>query len=256
MALRSIWNGAIAFGTVVVPVKVHSATEDRGVHFHEVHAPDGARIEHRRICSREDKEVPYKEIVKGYEVAKGKYVVLEPEEITAAAGEASRTIEIEEFVCADEIDPVHYDRTYYLGSNKADDAYRLLADALAKADRAGIGRWVFHNREYLVCVRPLGDVLALHTMRFADELVGVDDLDLPKAGRKPSAKEVQMAGRLVEGLLEKFKPEAFEDSYRKAVLALIDRKAKGKDLELPHPDEGSEPDDLAAALEASLAGSH
>src|SRR5918911_1858367 len=116
MALRSIWNGTIAFGGVFVPVKVHSATEDKQVHFHEVHVDDGARIEHKRICPKEDKEVPYKEIVKGYEVSEGKYVVLDKEEIEAAAGAQSRLIEVEEFVCADDIDPVMYDKTYYLGS--------------------------------------------------------------------------------------------------------------------------------------------
>ena len=253
MPLRSIWNGAITFGTVVVPIKVNSAIEDKTVHFHEVHAHDGARIEHKRFCSKEDKEVPYEEVVKGYEVSKGKYVVLEKDEVTAAAGEGGRVIEIEDFVCAPEIDPVYYDKTYYLASNDADDAYRLLHDALEKAKRAGIGRWVFHNREYLVCVRPLEGILALQTMRFHDELVPAKALDLPKAGKKPSPKEIQMAGKLVDGLHETFKAEAFEDSYRERVLAMIDAKAKGKEPDLPHPDEGSEPDDLTAALEASLA---
>src|SRR3954468_8645763 len=158
MALRSIWNGTVAFAGVFVPVKVHSATEDKNVHFHEVHQDDGARIEHKRICPKEDKEVPYKEIVKGYEVSEGKYVVLEKEELDAAAGSQSRLIEVEEFVCAGDVDPAMFDKTYYLGSqDKGKDAYRLLHDALDKSDRAGIGRWVFHNREYLVPFRPIGD---------------------------------------------------------------------------------------------------
>src|ERR687884_1527312 len=189
--LRSIWNGTIAFAGVFVPIKVHSATEDRTVHFHEVHVDDGARIEHKRICPKEDKEVPYKEIVKGYELSSGKYVVLEKEELDAAAGSGSRLIEVEEFVCADEIDPVMYDKTYYLGSqDKGKDAYRLLHDALDKAERVGIGRWVFHNREYLVAMRPMGDTLAMHTMRFHDELVAVKDLDLPPPSRKPNKREL------------------------------------------------------------------
>ena len=116
VALRSIWNGTIAFAGVFVPVKVHSATENQTVHFHEVHVDDGARIEHKRICPKEDKEVPYKEIVKGYEVSEGKYVVLEKEELDAAAGEEGRLIEIEDFVCAGDIDPVNFDKTYYLGA--------------------------------------------------------------------------------------------------------------------------------------------
>src|SRR5215208_5473126 len=179
MALRSIWNGTIAFAGVFVPVKVHSATEDRSVHFHEVHLDDGARIEHKRICPKEDKEIPFKEIVKGYEVSEGKYVVLEKEELDAAAGTQSRLVEIEEFVCAADIDPVMFDKTYYLGAqDKGKDAYRLLHDALDKAGRAGIGRWVFHNREYLVSIRALDGVIGMHTMVFHDELVAAKDLEI------------------------------------------------------------------------------
>jgi DNA end-binding protein Ku len=252
MPLRSIWNGTIAFGQVSVPIKVHSATEDHTVHFHEVHAHDGSRIEHERICSKEGKEVPYKQVVKGYEVSSGEYVVLEPEEIEAAAGERSKLIEIEEFLSAADVDPVYFDKPYYLGPRAAKDAYRLLHDALEAAGRAGIGRWVFHNREYLVAIRPRDGVLVLHTMRFHDELVDAGDLDVPKASRKPTKKEVDMAARIVESLHGRFEPEAFEDTYRGRVLELISRKASGKKFELAHPDEGSEPDDLTAALEASL----
>src|SRR3954470_4991985 len=197
MALRSIWNGTIACSGVFVPVKVHSATEDRTVHFHEVHQDDGARIEHKRICPKEDRKVPYKEIVKGYEGSNGKYVVLEDEELKAAAGKATRLIEVEDFVCAADIDPVMYDRTYFLGSDdKGKDAYRLLHDALEKTDRVGIGRWVFHNREYLVAIRPLDEALAMHTMRFADELVPAKDLDIPRPSKNPSTQELGMAGKL------------------------------------------------------------
>src|SRR3954467_4201998 len=240
MAPRSIWNGTIAFAGVFVPVKVHSATEDKSVHFHEVHQDDGARIEHKRICPKEDKEVPYKEVVKGYEYAEGKYVVLEKEELDAAAGEQSRLIEVEEFVCAADIDPVMYDKTYYLGTqDDGKDAYRLLHDALEKPGRAGIGRWVFHNREYLVAFRPLdeGDadgVLAMHTMRFHDELVAAKDLDLPSPSRKPKKNELDMAGKLVESLADDFDPEKFEDTYRERLLEYIEAKAEGKDQPLPN----------------------
>ena len=179
---RSIWNGTITFGLIAVPIKVNSAIEDKSVHFHQVHAADGSRIKQKRICSKEHKEVPYKQVAKGYELRGGKYVMLEQEEIDAAAGDSSHLIELEEFVGAAEIDPVFYDSTYYLGAGKdGADAYRLLHDALRKSDRAGLGRWVFHNREYLVAVRPLDGVLALHTMRFADELVG------PRRPRHPQA---------------------------------------------------------------------
>src|SRR5579859_2478508 len=177
---RSIWNGSVTFGLIAVPVKVSSAVEDHGVHFHQVHLRDGARIKQRRVGSQEGKEVPYDEVAKGYETSKGEYVLLEKDEIAAAAGERSRQIDLEAFVCAEEIDPGFYGRTYYLGPGKdGAAAYRLLHDALQRSARAGLGRWVFHNREYLVCVRSANGVLALHTMRFADELVGAHELDVP-----------------------------------------------------------------------------
>jgi DNA end-binding protein Ku len=253
MALKSVWNGTIAFGGVFVPVKVHSATEDRTVHFHEVHVDDGARIEHKRFCSKEGKEVPYKEIVGGYEFQDGKYVVLEKDEIKAAAGPAGRLIDVDEFVCAADIDPVLFDKTYYLGSqDKGKDAYRLLHDALAKTDRAGIGRWVFHNREYLVAFRALDDVIAMHTMHFHDELVPAKDLDVPKASKKPSKRELDMAGKLVESLQAPFKPEKFEDSYRALLLEYIEAKSKGKVASLPKRTDADDAGDLVAALEASV----
>ncbi|HWF73796.1 MAG TPA: Ku protein [Solirubrobacteraceae bacterium] len=250
---RSIWNGTITFGLTAVPVKVHSATEDKSVHFHQVHAKDGARIKQKRICSKEGKEVPYKHVAKGYEVRKGKYVLLTQEEIDVAAGERSRLIELEEFVCAAEIDPVYYDRAYYLGAgDDGADAYRLLRDALARAERVGIGRWVFHNREYLVAIRPLDDVLALHTMRFAGELVDPGDLDLPEPSRAPSKREIEMAAKLVDTLHDRFDPTAFEDAYRERVLALIEAKARGEEPDLPEDAGTEESGDLMAALEASL----
>jgi DNA end-binding protein Ku len=252
---RSIWNGTITFGLIAVPIKVHSATEDKAVHFHQVHDKDGARIRQKRICSREGKEVPYKQVAKGYEVRDGEYVLLSQDEIDAAAGERSHVIELEEFVCQAEIDPVFYNRTYYLGAGEdAEDAYRLLHDALARSDRAGIGRWVFHNREYLVAIRALDGALALHTMRFAAELVAAKKLDIPRPSRKPTQREVKMAGALVDSLHDKFDPKAFKDTYRQRVLDLIKRKAKGEEIEIPEPEEPEESGDLMAALEASLKG--
>jgi DNA end-binding protein Ku len=253
---RSIWNGTITFGLMRVPIKVHSAIEDKGVHFHEVHSKDGAQIKHKRICSKEGREVPYKQIAKGYEVRSGEFVLLSQDEIDAAAGRHSREIELEEFVAASEIDPVYYNRGYWLGAgDDGADAYRLLHDALQRADRVGLGRWVFHNREYLAAVRARdNDVLALHTMRFADELVGADDLDLPSPSRKPASREVEMAGTLVDSLNEAFDPGQFEDGYRQRVLDLIEVKARGEEPELPDEPEPAGELDLAAALEASLAG--
>jgi DNA end-binding protein Ku len=176
--------------------------------------------------------------------------------VAAAAGEQSRLIELEEFVCAPRIDPVYYDKTYYLGAgNKGEDSYRLLHDALVKSGRAGIGRWVFHNREYLVAIRPITDgVLALHTMNVADELVDPRDLDVPSPSRKPSKREIDMAGKLVDTLHEKFKPDQFSDSYRERVLELIAAKARGEEPDTPEEQPAEDQPDLAAALEASLTG--
>ena len=250
---RSIWNGTITFGLIGVPIKVHSASESHTIHFHQVHESDGARIKQKRMCSKEGKEVPYKEVAMGYELRGGEFVMLEKDEIDAAAGSRSRTIELEQFVERDQIDPVFYDRTYYLGAGEdGADAYRLLHDALEQAQRTGLGRWVFHNREYLVAVRASDEVLALHTMRFADELVPVSKLDISAPSRKPSEPELDMAEQLLESLHKAFRPGAFKDTYRDRVAELIKRKAKGEEIELPEYEEPEAPDDLMAALEASL----
>jgi DNA end-binding protein Ku len=251
MAPRSIWNGTITFGLINVPVKLYTATESKTVHFSEVHAKDGAKIEHRRVCPKEAKEVDYDEVVKGYEVTPDRYVVLEKDEIKAAAGDRGKVVHLTEFVDAAAIDPVFYDKTYYVGSREEDDAYRLLHEALRRSGRAGIGRFTFHDREYLVAVRALADVIALHTMRFHDEVVSPDDLDTPSAGRKPNKREVQMAAKLVDSLEEDFKPDKYEDTYRESVLDLIKRKADGKEIDLVAQEE-PEHDDLEAALAASL----
>jgi len=253
MAPRSLWNGSIAFGLVTVPVKVYTATDSKSVHFREVHAKDGGKIEHRRICPKDDQTVGSDEIVRGYQVSARKWVELTDEEVAAAAGTQARLIDVDHFVPASEIDPVYYDKAYYLGAqDKGRDAYALLHAALEKADRAGVGRWVFHNRERTVIVRPLGDVLALHTMRFADEVVDPSDLELARVNRKPTEQEIEMAGKLVDGLHTGFDPSEYEDSHRKAVLALVEAKAAGKNIELPAPEEAEAADDLLAQLEASL----
>jgi DNA end-binding protein Ku len=254
MAPRSIWNGTITFGLVNVPIKLYTATESKTVSFSQVHVSDGAKIEHRRFCPKEDKQVDYKDTVKGYEVSEGSYVVLEKDEVKAAAGNRGKVVHLEEFVDAADIDPVFYEKTYYAGSREAEDAYRLLHEALRTSGRAGIGRFTFHDREYLVAVRALDDVIALHTLRFHDEVVAPDDLELDLGRAKPRPREVEMATQLVDSLEQDFDPEAWEDSYREAVLDLIKRKARGEEIDLVAEEEPEQGDDLAAALEASLGG--
>jgi DNA end-binding protein Ku len=249
---RSIWNGTITFGMVNVPVKLYSATESKSIHFHEVHVRDGARIEHRRVCSKEDKEVPFKEVVKGYEVSPGRYVVLENDEVKAAAGDRGKVVHIEEFVEAADVDPVFFEKTYYVGSRDDKDAYRLLHEALRRSGRAGIGRFSFHDREYLVAVRAVDDVIALHTMRYADEVVGGDELEADRPSRKPSKREVDMAARLIDSMQRDFDAGEHEDTYREAVIALLKRKAAGKEIDLTAEEEPEHGDDLLAALQASV----
>lgn len=249
---RSIWNGTITIGTIAVPIKVHSAVEDKTVHFHEVHAKDGARIEHKRICADEGVEVPYSEVVKGFEVAPDEYVVLDKDEIAAAAGPHGRRLEIEACVDADAIDPVFYERTYYLGVRDAADAYHVLHDALRHAGRSGLARWHFHNREYLVAIRPLDGILAMHTMRFHDEILRGDELDVQAPSREPTDREIEMARMLVDSQHVAFDPRDFSDTYRQRVLDYLEHKRAGTAPDPPAPDERSESGDLLAALKASL----
>jgi DNA end-binding protein Ku len=253
MAPRSIWNGAIAFGLVQVPIKVYSATESKTVHFHEVHLKDSSRIEHRRICPNEDKEVPYDDVVKGFEVKQGEWVELTDDEISAAAGPRNKLIDVEHFVPAEEIDPDFFERTYFLGAgDKGDDAYAVLRAALEKTGRAAIGRWVFHDRERTVAIRVYGKGLGLYTLRYAADLVDPADFDLARVSKKPSSREIQMASKLVDGLHVKFKPADYEDEYRDAVLDVVKAKAEGRNIAPPEPEETEEDSDLLSALEASL----
>jgi DNA end-binding protein Ku len=250
-----MWNGTISIGPVHVPVQLFSAVQDKTVHFRQVHLPDGGKIEHRRFCSKEDREVPYEEVVKGYELGDGEMVLLQGDEVKAAAGPRTHVIEVEHFVPAADVDPVFYDKPYTLGARaEGCEAYRTLVEALERTGRLAIGRFTFHNREYLAAVGVRDGLLALHTLRFAEEVVAGADLDLEDPRKAPGDREVDMAGRLVESLHKPFDPGDYADEHREQVLALIERKAKGETIEAPEPEEPEETDDLLAALEASLAG--
>jgi DNA end-binding protein Ku len=253
MAPRSIWNGTVSFGLVRVPVKLYSAIDPKGIAFREVHEKDGSPLRHRLVCRAEGEIVERSEVAKGYEVGADRYVLLEADEIKAAAGDRPKTIEIEEFVDVEAIDPFYFTKSYYLGVRDVDEPYALFAAALAKTGKAGIGRFTFHNREYLVAVRSRGDRLMLHTLRFADEVVAPDDLDLPEGGKQPTRKEIGLARKLVEGLTADFEPGEFEDEYRTAVMDLIERKAAGKKAPKKRRRKRREEGDLASALEKSLA---
>jgi DNA end-binding protein Ku len=249
---RSIWNGAVSFGGIDVPVKVFGATDPQGVQFRELHEPDGAEIAHE-LVDGDGRKVDRRQVVKGFEVRSGEYVVLTDDELKAASAPKRKTVDIEHFVPRDEVDPDVYDRPYHLApQDGAEEAYAVLAAALRRTDRVGIGRVVLRSREQLVAVMEADRMLRLHTMRFADELVDVGKLDHPSLPRKPDARLRKMAARLVDGLSTTFQPGRYKDTYRQRVLELVKRKAKGEeiDVEAAAPPEPS--DDLMAALEASL----
>jgi DNA end-binding protein Ku len=250
---RSLWNGTIAFGLVRVPVKLHTATESSRISFKERHVVDGAAIEHRRVCVKERKEVPYGEIVKGFELSSGSYVVLSKEELAIADGVEARAIELEHFVAEEEIDPIFYERAYYLSPGKlGEEPYRVLHAALLRAGRVGIGRFVFHNKEHLAAVRALADVLVMQTMRFADEIVPEGQIDAPRARKKATKLEVDTAQLLIDQLADEFEPDRYEDTYRDEVMALIERKARGEEIEPPPREEIASEGDLLDVLKRSI----
>jgi DNA end-binding protein Ku len=256
MAARSIWNGAIVFGDVVVAVKLFSAVEEHSIHFHEVRLRDGCRIVHRRVGTDSGREVPAERIGKAYETSRGHQVVLEDEEIATARGSRPKVIEIEHFVEAGQIDPVYYDHPYILGAQDGGErAYRVLHDALQRSRKVGIGRFVMRTREQLVAIAPRGKALELYTMRFADEVVDHKDLDVPALRRKPSRAEVEMAERLIDTLAATWRPASHKDRYRADVMVLIRRKAAGEKLTAPEYEPSPPATDLLAALQESVRGS-
>ncbi len=256
---RAIWSGSISFGLLNVPVKLYSAVARRGIALREVRESDGARIRHRRVAEGTGEEVPYEEIVKAFEITPDRYVPLSKDELAALDPEKTRAIEVRDFVELGEIDPIYFDSPYYLGpAEGAERAYSLLARAMAESGRVAIARFVFRNKEHLAAIRPSGDVLTLTTMRFADEVVPPGELEdvLPAKQPKVEKREVEMAERLIESLSREFDPAAYRDEYREDLLALIERKAEGKEVltapapEAPAPTRAP---DLMAALEESIA---
>ena len=255
MAARSLWNGAIRFGLVNVPIKVYGAASSKQIRFRELHVTDGAPLEHKRVCAKEDKEVPFDEVVRGYETSPGRYVVLTKDEIEAPTRERGKTIDLEDFVPAEQVDPIFYDKPYWLGPQKdADEAYSVLLAALEKTGLVGIGRFALRTREQLVALYPVDGALRISTMRFHDEVVEPDDLDLPQPQKKVSDKEAKMADALVSSLRTEFDPTEYDDTYRERVLEVVEAKAQGKQIVVPEASEESGDTDLMALLEQSVSG--
>lgn len=255
---RAIWSGSISFGLLNVPVKLYSAVARRNIALREIRRSDSARIKHRRVAEGTDEEVPYEEIVKAFELTPGSYVPLAKEEMAALAPEKTRAIEVQDFVDLEEIDPIYFDSPYYLGpAEGAEKAYALLARAMKASGKVAIARFVFRNKEHLAAIRTSGDVLTLTTMRFADEVVPASELEevLPEKAPKVAKREQEMAQQLIESLSTRFDPAAYRDEYREQLLALIERKAEGKEVvapAAPAPQATNAPD-LMAALEESIA---
>ena len=252
---RAIWSGAISFGLVNVPVKLYSAVSRKTVRFHQLHDKDGVRIQQKRVCPEDGEEVPYENVVKGYEIAPGRHVVVTPEELDGLDPKKTRTIDIQDFVELEEIDPIYYDAAYYLAPDKgADKAYNLLLQAMRESGRVAIARVVIRSKEHLTAIRPTGEVLTMATMLFADEVVPPDRLDelTELEGDGASKRELDMARQLIDSLSSDFEPDKYRDEYRERVLDLIERKAEGEEIAVQPVEEPAHVPDLMAALEASI----
>jgi DNA end-binding protein Ku len=254
---RAIWSGAISFGLVNIPVKLYSAVSKKTVRFHQIDAESGARVRQKRV-GPDGEEVPYEQIVKGYEIGPDRYVTIAPEELEALEPQKTRTIDIEDFVDLEQIDPIYYDHPYYLAPDTgAAKAYRLLVDAMEDSGKVAVARVVLRSKEHLVAIRPRNGALAMETMLFADEVIPADSFDeLASADGdvQTSDRELAMANQLIESLASDFEPEKYRDEYRERVLDLIERKAQGETIVIEEPEAApKEVPDLMAALEASIA---
>jgi DNA end-binding protein Ku len=257
---RSIWSGSISFGLVTIPVALFSATEDHTVHFNQFERGTSDRIRYQRVNERTGKEVSYDDIVRGHEVGDGEYVLVEPDELAAIAPGRSKSIEITGFVDLDEIDPIHFQKTYWLAPAKEEHGrpYALLAAALAKANRVGIATFVMRGKQYLTDIRAADGVLALDTLYYADEIRDPrEKLDTIPGGSRPHANELKMATQLIESMTMPWRPREFRDTYTRKVNKLIEDKRKGREIVVEaEPPEPTGSTDLLEALRRSVEGTH
>jgi DNA end-binding protein Ku len=257
---RPVWRGSISFGLVNVPVKAYTAVRDHDVHFHQLEKKSGARIRNRKVSEKSGKEVDADDIEMGFEIKKGRYVTFDKDELKALKPASTRAIEVTDFVALDEIDPIYYDRTYWLvpDGDQATSSYQLLLAAMEERQRVGIGTVVMRNKQYLTAIRPLDTVLAMSTMRFADEVVPRADIDdMPSRRSKPDTKTLKMATQLLDAMASDWKPKQYHDTYAEELASRIRAKGKGKgkgvvEDEPPVP-TGAKVVDLMAALEESVA---
>jgi DNA end-binding protein Ku len=253
---RSIWKGSLAFGLVNIPIELYSAVRDHRPKFRLLHAKDQAPVRYERVCQKEGKPVGWEDLVKGYEYEKGQFVVLSKDDFKTAALEKTKTVDILDFVDADEIDERYFETPYYLQPSKgADRAYALLREAIRESGKMGIAKIILRDAQHLAAVEVIGDALVLTMMRFSDELADLGDFRFPKAtGIRP--QEMKMALQLIENLASKWNPEQYTDEYRDNLLKIIKGKLKGRQPKLQErePARSAEVVDLMARLRASLEG--
>jgi DNA end-binding protein Ku len=250
---RALWTGSVAFGLVSVPVRMTSAVSDHALHFNYLHEPDGSRIGYEKVCKAEGKPVPDDEIVKAFEIEKDEWVTMSDEDFEAAAVEqGARTVDIRAFVPQDEIDPIYFERTYYLEPQEgAEKVYALLARALEESGLVAVAKIVMRDRQHLACLRVRDGVLLLERMHFADEIRPAEDL--APEGVRVAKQELEMARTLIEQFTGSFEPERFRDTYRDTLCEIIRAKQRGDTVRPPEAAKAAEePTDLMAALRASV----
>jgi len=252
---RPVWSGSISFGLVNVPVKAYTAVRDHDVHFHQLQKKSGARIRYRKVSEKTGREVDDDDIELGFELSPGNYVTFGKDELDELRPASTRSVDVTDFVALEDIDPIYYERTYWLApdGDAAKRAYQLLLAAMEQQGRVGVGTVVMRNKQYLTAIRPLDGVLAMSTMRFADEVVPRSDIDaLPSRRAKPDDRELRMATQIVEGLASEWNPKAYHDTYTEEVRDRIKAKDEGKEIVGEEPEREAKVLDLMSALEASL----
>lgn len=249
---RAIWSGTITFGLVNAPVRMYSAIDEQDLHFNLLHEPDGGRIGYQKICKTEDEPVPDEEIVKAFELEKGEFVKLGDEDFEAVQAElGGHTIEISDFVPYESIDPIYFERTYFLGPQQgAEKVYALLRDAMERSRLAAVARYVMRDRQHLGALRVREGVITLEKLFYADEIRSVEDIAPGKV--KVDERELKMAASLIEQFTSDWKPERYQDDYRERLCEVIRAKQKGATVTPPPAEEEEQPTDLLAALRASV----
>lgn len=251
--MRSIWNGAITFGLISIPVRLYSAVEEKGLKFHQLHAADNGRIKYKRVCSVDNEEVPYDEIVKGYEYEKDRYVVFTDDELERLPSDSIRAVDVVSFVPLEEIDPIYFQRSYYLAPEPTGvKAYRLLAQALTESGRVGVAKITLREKEHLATLRLRGDVFVLETMYWPDE---IRDAEFEEVNRNVEVRpqELAMAKSLIDNLTDHFEPTQFVDSYRQRLEEAAEAKVAGQEVAVAvAPGEPTQILDLMEALKASV----